>query len=362
MSRDEASDLEARISSLVALSEVPSGTRMEIVLGRRPNRTVPRPLESLEFRARFDMRMEVARVDGGLAVTPVSIAVDETPLRIRGRVGQSLYQSARAAGAPPRAIQEYLRALGTQLSVAGDVRGDDSFDLIIEHRRAETGEVEIGQLLYAGLVQSNREVQLLKWSAGGPAQWFEASGVGRQTGEMMMPVNGRQTSPFGYRVHPILGYRRLHTGIDFGAPYGAPIRAAASGTIDFAGRNRGYGNFVRINHGSGMQTAYGHMSRIAVGHGARVAQGEVIGYVGSTGMSTGPHLHYELMRNGQRINPRSVTFIQQAQLSGEELRRFRSTLARLRDVRPGAAMARREERGERRERSAANVRRERTRG
>jgi murein DD-endopeptidase MepM/ murein hydrolase activator NlpD len=340
---DEASELATMIGEVVALDEVRPGTVMDIVLGRRPNRTVPRPVDALAFRARFDLKIEVARVDGALRVNPIAIAVDETPMRIRGRVGSSLYRSARAAGAPPSAIQEYLRAIGTQMSVSGDIGANATFDMVVEHRRAETGEVEIGRLLYAGVERGERRTQLLRWSAGGQDQWFEASGVGRSTGSWLMPVPGRISSGFGYRRHPILGYRRMHTGLDIAAGYGTPIRAAAAGTINYSGRNGGYGNYVRINHGNGLQTAYAHMSRIAASNGSRVSQGDVIGYVGSTGLSTGAHLHYEMLRNGQKVDPRSVSFIQQAQLTGDELRRFRATLANLLEIEPGAALAGRED-------------------
>ena len=340
VSSDEAEELEAMIAGTLPLADIRSGTVMDIVLGRRPNRTVPRPVDAIAFRARFDLKVEVNRVDGRLRVNPVQIAIDDTPLRIRGRVGSSLYRSARAAGAPPRAIQEYLRALGTQMSVNRDIGADATFDMIVEHRRAETGEVEIGKLIYAGIDRGSRETQLLRWSVGDSDQWFEANGVGRQTGQMMMPVAGRVSSGFGYRRHPILGYNRMHTGLDIAAGYGTPIRAAASGVVNYSGRNGGYGNYVRIAHGGGLQTAYGHMSRIVASSGSRVTQGQIIGYIGSTGMSTGAHLHYEMLRGGQKVDPRSVSFIQQAQLTGEDLRRFRSTLANLLTVEPGAALAR----------------------
>lgn len=337
---DQAAEIESLVEGVIPLADIRPGTPMTIVLGRRPNRTVSRPVDHIAFRARFDLKIELDRVDGSLRINPIAIAVDDTPLRIRGRVGSSLYRSARAAGAPPSAIQDYLRAIGTQMSI-NDIGSDATFDLIIEHRRAETGETETGGLLYAGVERGDRKTQLLRWSVAGTEQWFEASGVGRSTGEMLMPVNGRVTSPFGYRRHPILGYRRLHTGLDIAAGYGTPIHAAASGTVNMAGRNGGYGNFVRIAHGDNLQTAYGHMSRIAVSSGSRVTQGQIIGYVGSTGLSTGPHLHYEMLRGGQKIDPRSVRYIEQAQLSGQELQRFRSTLAGLMAVEPGAAMAQR---------------------
>jgi murein DD-endopeptidase MepM/ murein hydrolase activator NlpD len=327
------------ISGETALSDIASGTPIEIVLGRRTANDAPRPLESLDFRARFDLHLAVNRAGGGLQLTRKPIAVDDTPLRIRGQVGGSLYKSARAAGAPADVIQDYLKVIASRgpLSAIG---ATDEFDIIVSHRRAETGEVEVGELLFAGVDRGGKpRIQMLKWKSGESAQWFEASGVGESRGQMSRPVNGNMTSGFGYRRHPILGYRKMHSGIDFGAPYGAPIYAATDGIIAHAGRKGGYGNFVQINHGGGIATGYGHMSRIVTSAGQRVRQGQIIGYVGSTGLSTGPHLHYELYRNGAAINPLSVTFTQRAQLSGSDLARFRSQLARLKSVKPGAALA-----------------------
>ena len=342
LERAGVSDAEAlRIGEMldgaIPIADVKRGTKMELVLGRRANRHVPRPLDSLAFRARFDLKLAVVRVDGALQLERIPIAVDDTPLRIQGVVGDSLYRAARAAGAPAKAIEAYLRAIGSKLRVNRDIPADARFDLIVEHRRAETGEVEVGQLLFAGLDRGSRKTQLLRWTMDGESQWFEASGVGRKQGVMVTPVTGRQSSGFGMRRHPILGYSRMHKGMDFAAGHGTPIRAATDGVVDFAGRNRGYGTYVRIKHSGGLATAYAHMSRIAARAGARVRQGQVIGYVGSTGLSTGPHLHYELYRNGVAINPRSVKYTSQAQLGGSELRAFKAKLSELLAVAPGAA-------------------------
>ena len=329
----------ALVNGATSLSDISPGTPIEIVLGRRTAKDAPRPLESLDFRARFDLQLALSRAGGGLRLARTSIAVDDTPLRIRGIVGSSLYRSARAAGAPADVIQDYLKIIAGRTSLS-NISANDEFDIIVSHRRAETGEVQVGGLLYAGIDRGGKpRIQMLKWQSGDGAQWFEASGVGESRGQMSRPVNGRQTSGFGYRRHPILGYMKMHSGIDFGAPYGAPIYATADGVVALAGRKGGYGNFVQINHGSGIGTGYGHMSRIATSAGARVRQGQIIGYVGSTGLSTGPHLHYELYRNGRTVNPNSVTFTQRAELSGGDLAKFRAQLAKLKAVKPGAALA-----------------------
>lgn len=335
----EAQALASQVSGAVPLADIAAGTRIDLVLGRRAARTMPRPVDALAMRARFDLRIEMERIDGRLVMRSIPIAVDNTPLRIRGRVGDSLYRSARAAGAPPEAIQAYLRVIGKQISVGSDIRSSDEFDIVVDYRRAETGESETGKLLYAGLVRNgNAKLSMLEWKKDGRSQWFEASGVGEQRGGMARPTNGRVTSTFGMRRHPILGYRRMHSGIDFGGGYGAPIYAVTDGVVAMAGRNGGYGNYVRLNHGGGLGTGYGHMSRVAVRAGQRVSRGQVIGYIGSTGLSTGPHLHYELYRNGRAVNPSSVTFVTRAALEGKELADFRARIRQMTAIEPGAAL------------------------
>lgn len=336
VARGEAARVASLIGAKVALSSIRPGTQFALTLGRRATRADPRPLEQLRFRARFDLNLAVNRTGAGLVADPQPIAIDHAPLRIRGLVGPSLYRSARAAGAPAKAVEAYIRALAGQLSVGRDIGASNIFDIIIERARAATGEVQLGQLLFAGLDRGAKKLQLVRWEQDGRAQWFEASGVGERRGSLTMPVQGRITSGYGPRRHPILGFVRMHKGLDIGAPYGTPIRAALDGVVTFAGRNAGYGNFVKLGHSGGLATGYGHMSRIYVRPGTRVAQGQLIGAVGSTGLSTGAHLHYELWRNGAAINPGSVSFTTTAQLTGAALRRFRAQLGVLLSVKPQA--------------------------
>ena len=334
----EAGHVASMVGGVLPVQDIHPGTVMDLTLGRRPNRMVARPLDNLAFRARFDLRVELSRVNGQLTLNSIPIAVDETPLRIQGRVGPSLYRAARAAGVPARIVESYIRALTSQISVPSGLTSDDRFDIIIEHRRAATGETETGQLLYAGLDRNiGRDLQLMQWNSDGRTQWFEASGVGRETGGMIQPVPGAVTSNYGLRMHPILGYSRMHRGVDFRATYGTPILAVSDGRIAFAGWHGGHGQAVAINHGGGLGTMYAHMSRIAVSPGMNVRRGQVIGYVGSTGLSTGPHLHFEVLRNGVAVNPRAVSFVSRPQLSGEQLASFRSRLRGLLGTPVGAA-------------------------
>ncbi|WP_034157695.1 M23 family metallopeptidase [Sphingomonas sp. ERG5] len=335
VSKDDSANAARLISGAVALGDIRPGTRIGMTLGRRPDRTVARPLEQLDFRAKFDLKLLLTRSGDTLSLKRQPIAIDHTPMRIQGLVGSSLYRSARAAGAPAKAVEGYIKALASRISIGRDVGSADTFDIIVEQARAATGEVRLGTLMYAGLDQGRKKVQLVKWGSEGREQWFEANGVGERRGAMGMPVAGRLTSNFGIRIHPILHTARMHKGLDIAAAYGSPIYAAMDGVVALAGRNGGYGNFVKLIHGGGMATGYGHMSRIAVRPGTRVARGQVIGYVGSTGMSTGPHLHYELWKNGVAINPRSVSFTTMAQLSGATLKAFKARVAALMAVRPG---------------------------
>jgi murein DD-endopeptidase MepM/ murein hydrolase activator NlpD len=333
VSEGDASNAAKLVSGAVGLGDIKPGTPIDMTLGRRPTRDVARPLDLLSFRARFDLNLSVSRVNGALVLTRHPIVIDHTPARFQGLAGRSLYRSARAAGVPAKIVEGYIKAMATRLSVGRDVGAGDTFDIIVEQARAATGEVQMGSLMFAGLDQGRKKTQLIKWNDG---QWYEASGQYERRGTMGMPVAGHVTSTFGLRRHPLLGFTRMHKGMDIGAPYGAPIHAAMAGVVAFAGRNAGYGNFVKLAHGGGIGTGYGHMSRIAVRPGTRVAAGQVIGYIGSTGLSTGPHLHWEVWKNGIAVNPRSMSFSSMAQLSGDALRAFKAKYASLMAVKPGA--------------------------
>ena len=326
------------VAAVQPVSQIPAGTRIDLRLGAPPAPGLPRPLDQLTFRARFDLDLVVSRANGRLAIRQQPIAVDATPLRIRGVVSGGLYRSARAAGAPIEAIQQYLQALDQHLSLDTAIEPGDTFDIIVAYRRSASGETQVGDLLFAGLEKAGKpKAQLLRWGKEGI--FFEASGMGAQRTGLIMPVyGGRVTSNFGARRHPVLGYTRMHAGIDFGAPHGAPIYAVGDARVIYSGWHGGHGNYVKLDHGGGFATAYAHMSRVAVPNGTRVHAGQVIGYVGSTGLSTGPHLHYELYQNGRAVNPLSVRFTVTNQVDQQELAAFRARMAQLKAVAPGAAM------------------------
>lgn len=254
--------------------------------------------EPIEFVAHRSLQQPPAVT----AAAPQRVQVAAMPLRIRGRVGDGLYWSLRTAGASPQVAAQYLQALATEIDV-GDVDQNATFDLVLGPN---------SDLLYAGL---NRvgvgALQLVRWTANGRSEWVNAANADRpapvQSG-MMMPANGPITSYFGNRYHPILHFTRFHAGVDIGAGWGSPIVAAADGRIVGAGWGGGYGREVQIAHGGGIVSLYGHMSEIVAQPGSFVRRGQLIGYVGSSGLSTGPHVHFEVRLNGTPVNPLAVRF------------------------------------------------------
>jgi len=317
--------------ALAGASRIAPGTTVQVTLGRKVGTL--RPIERVSLRTGLDTELAIVASPTGLTLQRQEIAVDATPLRIRGRVGDGLYWSLRAAGVAAETAEDYLKALSSQIDVGSDIAPDDRFDLVVANRRAATGESEAGPLLYAGLDRaSGTSLQLIRWTSNGTSTWYDGAGAGRQVSGMVWPVNAPITSGFGERYHPILHFMRMHKGIDFGAHYGSPIVAAADGTVERAGWAGGYGEQVRLAHAGGIETSYSHLSRMVVAPGATVRQGQLIAYSGSSGLSTGPHLHYEVMRGGVAINPMGVRFIAHSTLDGPTLAAFKARLAALLSV------------------------------
>ena len=257
--------------------------------------------------------------------TPEAQESEPATERFSGRVGANLTSSLLAAGVPQLQGRQYVAVLGRAVQLAGGLSVDDKFDLIVE-RKPGGG---FGQLLYVGLDRVARsDVELMKWTDGRNIIWVNADGVGGEDASSIgLPLHGRMTSGFGSRFHPILGYERFHAEVDLAATAGTPIHAAADGRVLQAGWHGGYGEEVELSHAGGLQTRYGHMSRIAASIGEVVRKGQVIGWVGSTGLATGPHVHFEVMKNGRPVNPLNVKMDNgPGHLEGEKLHQFDDTL------------------------------------
>ena len=307
-----ASGDAVRAASLIhrAAPRLQPGTAIAIRLGKR-DASGRRSVDRVALRASMDLKLLVERGANGLALTRIDVPVTTTPMRVRGRAGDGLYWALRTAGASTNIATSYLKALAQEIDV-GEIGPDASFDLVIASRRSADGQIAEGDLLYAGLDRMiDRDLKLVRWTAGGRPVWVDAITIGqapRASEGLQWPVTARITSGFGLRIHPILRFARMHRGIDFGARWGTPIHAAADGQVTRAGWAGGYGRQVRLAHASGLATSYSHMSSLAVEPGTLVRQGQLIGYVGSSGLSTGPHLHYEVLRGGVAVNPMNVRF------------------------------------------------------
>lgn len=333
--RDDIAALVGLVKPAVSLGSLPRGAQFDLVLGRRATKSVPRPLDSLGFRAAFDLKIAVHRAaDGSLQLKRIPIAVDSTPLRVKGAIGGGVERSLRGAGIPAAQAREFVSAMQYVVDFQHGIGKRDTFDIIIAQDRAETGEVRYGGLLYGAITRKGGDpVEIGRWQFAGKPQFFRASGESARKGLMQTPVDGaRLTSGFGMRFHPLLAYSRMHQGVDFGAPHGSPIYAAAGGKVAFAGGHGGHGNYIQLRHTKELITGYAHLSRFAVRSGQQVTQGQVIGYVGSTGLSTGPHLHYEVWLRGRPVNPMQIKFIGGTRLGGQELGQFLAFMNRMRQT------------------------------
>ena len=239
---------------------------------------------------------------------------------------QSLYKSASDQKIPPNTIIEFARIYGFQIDFQRDIRKKDKFQIMYEIYLNEKKEiVETGEILFANLKISGQDNILYYFDKRNSEGHYDKSGKSVKKALMKTPINGaRLSSPFGMRKHPIDGFNKMHRGTDFAAPTGTPIMASGDGVIKKAGWCGGGGNCVKIRHNSTYQTVYAHMSKFARGikPGVRVKQGQTIGYVGSTGKSTGPHLHYEVIVNGKKVNSQKLKLPSGKILKGEERKLF----------------------------------------
>jgi len=283
----------------------------------------------------YDREVAIERGNGGSfnareVMRPLSRLFE----RADGTILASLYQDGVGAGIPVPVLVEMIRIYSFDVDFQRQIQPGDGFELMYERFVDDDGAVvHDGEVIYAKLSLGDVVLPLYRYeTTKGTIDWFNAKGESVRKALMKTPLDGaRLSSRFGKRKHPILGYTRMHAGADFAAPTGTPVYAAGNGSIEVIGRQGGYGKYVRIRHNSTYKTAYAHLSAFARGmtRGKRVRQGQVIGYVGSTGRSTGPHLHYEIHRNGRKINPLGLKLPSGEKLKGEELALFQAHRAEL---------------------------------
>jgi len=241
-------------------------------------------------------------------------------------IKNNLYSSAIKAKINPEAIIEFARIFGFEIDFQRDIRKNDYFRIVFEKYLDETGEfIKSGSILYAHMTVNGREITLYKFGNDKDYGYFDVNGKSVEKALMKTPINGaRLSSSYGMRKHPILGFNKMHKGTDFAAPIGTPIMASGSGTVTRAKWCGGGGNCVKIKHNSTYTTVYAHLKSFAAGikAGKKVKQGQIIGYVGSTGMSTGPHLHYEVIVNGKHVNSQTLKLPSGKTLKDNERKKF----------------------------------------
>ena len=259
--------------------------------------------------------------------------VDQIAVHAGNQIDLSLYEAARQVNIPLEAFDKFVRVMSFSVDFQRDIQPGDQFELVYENAVDRlTGDVlTSGKLYYAGIILSGKRFGFYRFThPDGRVGWYDRNGESAVRTLMRTPVNGaRLSSRYGMRRHPVTGFNAMHRGIDFAVPTGTPILAAGSGHIEMAGWNGSYGKYVRIRHNSTYKTAYAHLSRVAPGlrRGSAIQQGEVIGYVGSTGRSTGPHLHYEIMVNNRQVNPLTVQLPAGDGVPDELMDRFEAEVA-----------------------------------
>ncbi len=254
------------------------------------------------------------------------------PQAYAGTISSSLYQAAIDQGVPAPVLADMIRLFSYDVDFQRDIRSNDHFEIMFGQDVTNEGLVVAnGNIEYAAMILRGEIIKIYAFEhSDGETHYYNEEGKGIRKALMRTPINGaRLSSSFGRRKHPVLGYTKMHRGVDFAAPRGTPIYAAGDGVIEKRQRWSSFGNYIRIRHGDGFSTAYAHMNNFAKGYtvGSRVRQGAVIGYVGTTGRSTGPHLHYEVLRNGAQVNPMQVRFPASKILSGDELKNFQRARA-----------------------------------
>ena len=285
------------------------------------------------FDPTVEESIKVSRLENGkFSVRKTKRILNRKDIRISGSIRSSLYVAASKVGMDASTLADLIRLLSWDVDFQRDIQKNDKFNVMVERLHRKNGDfARWGKILYAELILSGKPIKLYRYeSKNHGVEYFDEKGRSAQKALMKTPINGaRLSSRYGRRRHPILGYTRMHRGVDFAAPRGTPIYAAGNGTVTYAGRKGGYGNYIRIRHNGRYATAYAHLKgfKRGVRKGRRVTQGTVIGYVGSTGRSTGPHLHYEVHVNGRQANPLRLRLPSGRKLKGKELKRFAKTRA-----------------------------------
>ena len=306
------------------LSNIYSGRKLKLIYKKVDNEK--NTLINLIFPISNVNSVEVRKSQNTFLVKENILKLNKKEVVVKNLISNNLYSSAIEVGIEPNIIVEFARIFGFEIDFQRDIRKGDWFEILYEKLIDDNNKVrDTGKIIYASMYVNGEEINLYNFSYKNQEDYYNIKGKSITKSLMKTPINGaRLSSSYGMRKHPILGYNKMHRGTDFAAPSGTPIMASGSGTVIRARWCGGGGNCVKIKHNSTYETIYAHMKSFAKGikEGRKVKQGQIIGYVGSTGMSTGPHLHYEVIVNGKKVNSQKLKLPSGKILKGEERKEF----------------------------------------
>lgn len=286
-------------------------------------------VSSISFKAANDRQIEVVRsAQNNFIAKEIIIPLERKLAHKSASINSSLVATAMEMGLPINSLNEVVKAFSYDLDFQRDIKAGNNFDVLYEKFYDEDGNLShSGDIIYASIDLGDKKVAIYRYQdSSGNAQFYNEDGKSIKKELLRTPINVvRISSSFGMRHHPVLGYSKMHKGVDFAAPIGTPILSAGNGVVEEIGRKGAYGNYIRIRHNGQLSTAYAHASRFAssLKKGSRVKQGDVVAYVGATGRATGPHLHYEVLVNKTQINPLSFKITSSNQLPKSELVKFK---------------------------------------
>ena len=330
INKDEINAIKESLSKKVNINKLNTNQKIHIILDKTNNK-----IKEFVFQISNTEKIYLSKNSEDLEFDEkiLSIKLDKKIIYKENIILQSLYKAATDQNIPPNTIIEFARIYGFQVDFQRDIRKEDKFQIMYEVFIDENKKIiETGEILFANLKLSGQDNSLYYFDKENLEGHYDKNGKSVQKALMKSPINGaRLSSSFGMRKHPIDGYNKMHRGTDFAAPKGTPIMASGNGIVKKAGWCGGGGNCVKIRHNSTYETVYAHMSKFARGikNGVRVKQGQTIGYVGSTGKSTGPHLHYEVIVNGKKVNSQKLKLPSGKVLKGKDREYFETAKIKL---------------------------------
>lgn len=257
----------------------------------------------------------------------IEIPIQHNEVVFHGEINDSLYLSATKAGASPSIIKQFINLFSYDVDFQRDIKQGDKFELFYDYYTNQTGQkVKESAIKYASITVSGKQYKIYRFEHNDIVDYYTEKGESIKKTLLKTPISGAKiTSGYGMRRHPILGFSRMHKGLDYGAPRGTPVFAAGDGVVQFIKTDNGYGKYIKIKHSTKYSTLYAHLDRLApsIKKGSRVNQGQTIGFVGTTGLANGPHLHYEVHDRDRQINPSKISFAKNLPLSGQTLTEFK---------------------------------------